>query len=85
MKCVFNTDTIRQDYIQSSNNPTRAEGGFPKISYILSMCRQKRVWFLSHFGLKTGIDFDHYGLKLGMVFKGAAGVYKRVHFFNSKK
>ena len=23
----------------------------------------QRVWFLSHFGLKTGIDFDHYGLK----------------------
>ena len=30
----------------------------------------QRVWFLSRFGLKTGIDFDHYGLKSGMVFKG---------------
>ena len=29
----------------------------------------QRVRFLSRFGLKTGIDFDHYGLKLGMVFK----------------
>jgi len=25
------------------------------------------VWFLSRFGLKTGIDFEHLGLKLGMV------------------
>ena len=30
----------------------------------------QRAWFLSCFGLKTGIDFDHYGLKSGMVFKG---------------
>ena len=27
------------------------------------------LWFLSRFGLKTGIDFDHYGLISGMVFK----------------
>ena len=25
----------------------------------------QRVWFLSRFGLKMGIDFDHYGLKSG--------------------
>ena len=43
-----------------------------------------RVWFLSHFGLKTGVDFDHYGLKLGMVFKGTTGAYKRICRFNSK-
>ena len=29
----------------------------------------QRVWFLSRFGLKTGIDIDHYGLKSGMVYK----------------
>ena len=38
------------------------------------------VWFLSCFGLKTGIDFDHYGLKSGMVFKGTTGAYKRMVF-----
>ena len=27
----------------------------------------QRVWFLSRFGLKTGIDIEHFGLKLGMV------------------
>ena len=27
----------------------------------------QRVWFMSRFGLKTGIDFEHFVLKLGMV------------------
>ena len=40
----------------------------------------QRVWFFSCFGLKTGIDFDHYGLKSGMVFKGTIGAYKRLSF-----
>ena len=44
----------------------------------------QRVWVLSRFGLKTGIDFDHYGLKSGMVFKGTTGAYKRICLFNSK-
>ena len=44
----------------------------------------QRVWFLSRFGLKTGIDFDHYGLKSGMVYKGTTGAYKRICLFNSK-
>jgi len=30
----------------------------------------QRVWFLRRFGLKTGIDFEHFGLKLGMVIRG---------------
>ena len=38
----------------------------------------QRVWFLSCFGLKMGIDFDHYGLKSGMVFKGTTGAHKRI-------
>ena len=42
--------------------------GLPYIRYI-GMCRQ-RVWFLGRFGLKTGIDFEHCGLKLGMVIGG---------------
>ena len=42
------------------------------------------IWFLSRFGLNTGIDFDHYGLKSGMVFKGTTGAYKRICLFNSR-
>ena len=44
----------------------------------------QRVWFLNRFGVKTGIDFDHYGLKSGMVFKGTTRAYKRICLFNSK-
>ena len=29
------------------------------------------VGFLRHFGVKTGIDFAHFGLEPGMVFKRA--------------
>ena len=32
----------------------------------------QRVGFLCCFGLKTGTDFAHFGLELGMVFKGSA-------------
>ena len=38
------------------------------------------LWFLSRFGLKTGIGFDHYGLESGMVFKAT----KRICLFNSR-
>jgi len=30
----------------------------------------QRVWFLSRFGLKSGIDFENFGLKLGMIIGG---------------
>ena len=44
----------------------------------------QRVWFLSQFGLKTGIHFAHFGLESRMVFEGTAGAYKLIYFFNSK-
>ena len=44
----------------------------------------QRVWILGLFGLKTGTDFDHFGLELGMVFEGAAGMYERIYRFNPK-
>ena len=36
----------------------------------------QRVGFLRRFRQKTGIDFPHFGLESGMVFKGATGVYE---------
>ena len=39
------------------------------------MCRPKEYAFLSRFGLKTDIDFDH---SPGMVFKGTTRAYKRM-------
>ena len=48
------------------------------------MCRHKRVGFLRRFGLKVGMDVDHFGLESSMVFKGTTGVYERISCFNSK-
>ena len=42
------------------------------------------VAFLSRNGLKTGIDFAHFGLELVMDFEEITGVYERIGRFNSK-
>ena len=44
----------------------------------------QRVWFLHRFGLKTGIDFAHFGLELGMGFEETTEMYERIYRFNSK-
>ena len=44
----------------------------------------QRLLFLRRFALKTGIDFTHFGLGLGMVFEGTTGVYEGIYRFNSK-
>ena len=45
-------------------------GGYSPISAHDRYVLPQRVWFLSRFGLKTCIDFEHFGLKLGMVIGG---------------
>ena len=42
---------------------------------LYQVCAPQRVCFLSPFGLKTDIDFDH---SLGMVFKGTTRAYKHM-------
>ena len=59
-------------------------GGSTPLYQLYRYVPPKRVWLLSHFGLKTGIDFDHYGLKSAMVFKGTTRANKRIYLFNSK-
>ena len=44
-------------------------GGTP-LDMVYRYVPPQRVWFLSRFGLKTGIDFEHFGLKLGIVIGG---------------
>ena len=44
----------------------------------------QRVGFLGRFGLKTGMDFDHFSLESGVVFEGITGVYERIYRFSSK-
>ena len=63
---------------------SRGGGGRIPLYKLYRYVPPQRVWFLSRFGLKTGIDFDNYGLKSGMVFKGTTGAYKRICLFNSK-
>ena len=48
----------------------------------------KRVGFLRHFSLKTGIHFAHFGLELGMVYKrnyGCVSICSSFQFLMSKK
>ena len=58
-------------------------GVLPYINYI-DVCRPHRVGFLRRFGLKTGINFAHFGLESGMVFEVTTRVYERIYRFNSK-
>ena len=44
----------------------------------------QRVWFFGLFGLKTCIDFDHFGLESGMVFEGATEANEHIYRFSSK-
>ena len=39
----------------------------------------QRVWFLRRFGLKTGIDFAHFGQELGMVVEGTTFQFKMIN------
>ena len=45
----------------------------------------QRVGFLRRFGLKTGIDFAHFGLELGMVFEETMGVHGEAARKNARK
>jgi len=45
------------------------------------MCRPKGYGFFSRSGLKTGIDFEHFGLKLGMVIEGTFTKACKLIFF----
>ena len=45
----------------------RGGGGGTPLYKVYRYVPPQRVWFLSRFGLKMGIDFEHFGLKLGMV------------------
>ena len=40
----------------------------------IGICHPQRVWFLRFFGLKTSINFVHFGLDSGMVYGETAGV-----------
>jgi len=67
-------------FFQSS----RGGGGTP-LYKVDKYVPPQRVWFLSRFGLKTGIDFEHFGLKLGMVIGGKVTKAYKIIFLPSNR
>ena len=63
--------------------PDRPGGGTP-LYKVYRYVPPLRVWFLSRFGLKKGIDFDNYGLKSGRVF-GAGNIYESLQTYFSSQ
>ena len=55
-------------------------GGRGVVPYIsrIAMC----LGFWGRFGLETGINFAHFGLESGMVYKGTTVLYECVSRFN---
>ena len=51
------------------------------IDWLILYVPLQRVWFLGLFGLKTGIEFAHFGLESAMVFEGTTGAYERIYRF----
>ena len=56
----------------------------PHSSVLLCVAPKGMVSFCAFFGLRTGIDFAHFGLESSMVFVGVTGVHERNYRFNSK-
>ena len=65
---ALSTTASRKVLCQNRSQPPPGGGGTPLYKLYRYVAPQ-RVWFLGRFGLKTGIDFDNYGLKSGLVFK----------------
>jgi len=59
-------------------------GGTP-VYQVYSYVPPQRLCFLSRFGLKTGIDFEHFGLKLGMVIGGTFKETYKLIFLSSNQ
>ena len=57
---------------------------FPWGRGVLPYIRHKAMClrFLDRFGLKTGINFAHFGLESGMVYEGTTVLYQCVSRFN---
>ena len=62
-----------------------SRGVLPSMSHKGMSVPPQRVGFLRCFGLKTGIEFAHFGLESGMVFEGITGVFERICLINSKR
>ena len=61
-----------------------SRGGGTPLYKVYRYVPPQRVWCLSHFSLKTGIDFDNYSLKFGRFF-GAGNVYESLQTYFSSQ
>ena len=69
--------------VEKDEGKARGGGGTP-LYKVYRYVPPQRVWFLSRFGLKYGIDFDNYGLKSGRVF-GAGNIYESLQTYFSSQ
>ena len=62
------------DRIKSVVDLYKHSGGVRFYISHIGMCSPKGMVFLRRSGLKTSVDFTHFGLESGMVFEGTTGV-----------
>ena len=60
-------------------------GGGTPLYQLYRYVPPQRVWFLSRFGLKTGINLDYNSLKSSIVFKGTTRTYNVFVFSTPNK
>ena len=80
----FQQTTMWKNVTSKANCSIPGGGGSTPLYKPYRYVPPHRVGFLRRFGLKTGINFAHFGLESGMVFEGTTRVYERVYRFNSK-
>ena len=73
-----------QGELKRGKDTNHPGGGGTPLYKVYRYVPPQRVWFLSRFGLKTGIDFDNYGLKSGRVF-GAGNIYESLQTYFSSQ
>ena len=56
----------------------------PYSSVLVCVAAKDMVSFCAFLGLKTGIDFAHFGLESSMVFEGVTGGHDGNYHLNSK-
>ena len=54
--------------LSCDNTHKNSQGWGTPLSKLYRYVLPQQVWFLSCFGLKIVMDFEHYGVKSGMVF-----------------
>ena len=79
----FHSQTqVWTEFIQPRAAPSG--GGGTPLYKLYRYVLPHRVGFLRRFGLKTGINFAHFGLESVKVFGGITEVYEGIYRFNSK-